>query len=57
MPSACLAMPARPSKAPYDVHSYDSEKAAALAKLANLIERIVNPPAGNVVLMQQHEAL
>jgi integrase len=40
----------------YDLHPYDNEKAAALAKLANLIERIVNPPADNVVTLQ-HEAV
>jgi integrase len=35
----------------YDRHEYLDEKAAALAKLAALIERIVNPPAGNVVTL------
>jgi hypothetical protein len=34
----------------YDVHSYGPEKAAALAKLANLIETIVNPPPDTNVL-------
>jgi integrase len=38
----------------YNRHGYDREKAAALAKLANLIERIVSPRAGNVVPL--HEA-
>jgi hypothetical protein len=34
----------------YDVHSYSEEKAKALVKLANLIERIVNgEPGENVV--------
>jgi integrase len=33
----------------YDRHSYTDEKADALAKLAALVESIVNPPAGNVV--------
>ena len=33
----------------YDRHSYATEKADALRKLAALIERIVNPPADNVV--------
>jgi integrase len=33
----------------YDRHKYDDQKADALRKLAGLIERIVNPPAGNVV--------
>ena len=35
----------------YDRHEYFGEKAAALAKLAALIERIVNPPAANVVAL------
>ena len=38
----------------YDRHTYDAEKADALRKLAALIERIVNPPADNVVAL--HEA-
>jgi hypothetical protein len=38
----------------YDRHTYRDEKADALAKLAAQIERIVNPPAGNVVAL--HEA-
>jgi integrase len=38
----------------YDVHAYDAEKAAALAKLAALIDIIVNPPADNVVTL--HDA-
>jgi integrase len=33
----------------YDRHQYGDEKADALVKLAALIERIVNPPAANVV--------
>lgn len=33
----------------YDRHSYDAEKADAWCGLANLIERIIDPPAGNVV--------
>jgi integrase len=33
----------------YDQHPYADEKAAALAALAALVERIVTPPAGNVV--------
>jgi integrase len=46
---------ARPAmEGTYDVHEYGAEKAAALAKLANLIERIVNPPAGVTL---QHEAV
>jgi integrase len=39
----------------YDRHTYDAEKADALRKLAALIERIVNPPAENVVAL--HEAV
>jgi integrase len=35
----------------YNRHSYDAEKADALRKLAALIERIVTPPAANVVSM------
>ena len=33
----------------YDRHSYEDEKAAALTKLAHLVQTIVNPPEGNVV--------
>jgi integrase len=33
----------------YDRHAYNEEKAHALKSLATLIEKIVNPPAGNVV--------
>jgi integrase len=33
----------------YDRHDYDAEKTDALAKLAAAVERIVNPPEGNVV--------
>jgi integrase len=36
----------------YDRHSYDAEKAAALEKLAALIERIINPPSENVVTLR-----
>lgn len=35
----------------YDRHSYDAEKADALRKVAGLIERIVDPPAGNAVAL------
>lgn len=38
----------------YDRHSFDLEKADALAKLAALIETVVNPPEGNVVAL--HDA-
>jgi integrase len=37
----------------YDRHSYFDEKADALAKLAALIDRIVNPPSGNVVVLRE----
>jgi integrase len=37
----------------YNRHSYDVEKADALRKLAGLIDRIVNPPADNVVAIEQ----
>ena len=33
----------------YDRHRYNDEKAHALEALANLIDRILNPPAANVV--------
>lgn len=39
----------------YDRHSYATEKAEAVRKLAALIERIVNPTADNVVSL--HEAV
>ena len=35
----------------YDRHEYRDEKADALTKLAALVERILNPPAGNVVAL------
>jgi integrase len=35
----------------YDRHRYDEEKAHALKSLAALIEKIVNPPVGNIVSM------
>jgi integrase len=40
----------------YDRHSYAAEKAAALAKLAALVERIVNPPPDNVVALHEMAA-
>jgi integrase len=40
----------------YDRHPYHDEKADALRKLAALVERIVNPPEGNVVPLL-HEAV
>ena len=36
----------------YDRHTYAKEKAEALAKLAGLVELILNPPKGNVVPMK-----
>ena len=36
----------------YDRHAYTEEKAHALTALAGLIERIVNPPADNVVSLE-----
>jgi hypothetical protein len=35
----------------YDVYEYLSEKKAAFEALAALVERIVDPPAGNVVAL------
>ena len=40
----------------YNRHSYDAEKADALRKLAALIERIVTPPAKNVVALEHARA-
>ena len=40
----------------YDVHHYVPEKAAALAKLAALVERIVNPPDATVVVPMHPQA-
>ena len=37
----------------YDKHTYTDEKGLALAKLARLIKQIVNPPAGQVVVMHE----
>jgi hypothetical protein len=36
----------------YDRHSYRAEKKKALKALASLVERIANPPTGNVVPMK-----
>ena len=36
----------------YDRHSYTEEKAHALKALAGLIEKIINPPADNVVSLE-----
>jgi hypothetical protein len=40
----------------YDRHSYADEMAAALEKLAALVERIANPPAENVVPLEHARA-
>jgi integrase len=40
----------------YDRFAYTKEKSAALAKLAALIERTVNPPGANVVMLREPEA-
>jgi integrase len=39
----------------YDRHPYDLEKADALTRLAALVERIVNPPEGNVVALSKQK--
>jgi integrase len=39
----------------YNRHTYEAEMAAAYEALAALIERIVNPPAGNVVQLARGE--
>jgi integrase len=38
----------------YDRHDYEAEKAEALRKLAALVERIVSPPAENIVALVEH---
>jgi integrase len=43
-------------KGTYDRHDYDAEKAEALRKLAALVERIVSPPAENVVALEHAKA-
>lgn len=49
---------ARPTiEGTYDVHTYDREKADALVKLADLIDRIVSPPPGNVVPLHETAAV
>jgi integrase len=40
----------------YDQHDYGAEKADALIRLAGLIDRIINPPAGNVEDLEQARA-
>jgi hypothetical protein len=41
----------------YDRHRYDDEKGHALEALADLIDRILNPPATNVVPLRAAAAL
>jgi hypothetical protein len=36
----------------YDRHAYFDEKKRAFEALASLVERIVNPPADNVVVLR-----
>ena len=38
----------------YDRHKYEEEKRAALEKLAEMIERILNPPPSNVAKLDEH---
>lgn len=40
----------------YDVHDYNDEKADALIRLAALVEKIINPPTGNVADLEQARA-
>jgi integrase len=40
----------------YDCYEYLKEKGDALAKLAALVDRIVNPPADNVASLDEHRA-
>jgi integrase len=40
----------------YDRHDYEAEKAEALRKLAALVDRIVSPPAENVVALEHARA-
>ena len=37
----------------YDQHDYLNEKRTALEALATLLDRIVNPPIGNVVVLRE----
>jgi hypothetical protein len=39
----------------YDGHSYDSEKAHAVLQLADLVDKIINPPSGNVIDLQSRK--
>ncbi len=39
----------------YDRYDYLAEKREAFEKLANLIDRIVNPPEGNIILLERVE--
>ncbi|MEE8506109.1 MAG: integrase family protein [Kiloniellales bacterium] len=45
---------ARPSiEATYNLHSHEQEKAAALERLAGLLDTIINPPGENVVALRE----
>jgi hypothetical protein len=35
----------------YDRHAYDVEKADAVRRLADLVDRIINPPTGDVITL------
>ena len=37
----------------YDRHGYEAEKRDALEKLASMVERIINPPAANVLPLRR----
>jgi integrase len=37
----------------YDRHDYDAEKADALKRLADIVDNIINPPAGKVVALRR----
>ena len=39
----------------YDRHAYLDEKREALARLAAVVEKITDPPAGNVVQLRAAE--
>jgi integrase len=51
----CLAHVIGGVRGVYDRHAYRDEKAHAFAVLAALVERIVKPPADNVVLLRSGE--
>jgi len=49
----CLAHVIGGVEGVYDRHDYLREKQDAFNRLAVLVERIVNPPSGNVVTIRQ----